>query len=187
MQYHDHGVTIVDPYHGQMQHFVNEAQAYQQFIDHCGHARYSEWVKTAITSSWHKQAQPFVLIGFSAGASAGYKALDNLHLDGLKQFIGFYPSQIRHHLAVKIHCPVTLLFPVSEAHFEVDLISQNVSQSPWVDSIKTPYKHGFMNPFSTGYEAKTAPQFYHALSNVEIISEPTTSRQYFRKIILNED
>lgn len=158
--------TIIDPYQGTAKSFVDEAQAYQCFIDECGHQAYTALVKSAIESI---EGQVIVL-GFSAGASAAWKATECFDDDKITHVIGFYPSQIRHHLDVKPACPVTMIFPQCESHFDVDQVIQSVSESAAVECVKTAFKHGFMNPLSTNYNDNAFAAFGKFINNRDTLT-----------------
>ena len=140
-------VTVIDPYDGYKQTFINEQAAYDTFMTQCGHERYSSAVSSAIALS----EDEVVLLGFSAGASAAWKAIDQHSNPLIKHCIGFYPSQIRNHLDVIPCCPVTLVFPCEERHFEVDDVIAALSSVKQVNCIKTSFYHGFMNSLSDNY------------------------------------
>ena len=89
-------VTVVDPYDGEVKAFSNEQDAYDAFVSQCGHSAYISYVKTAIELA----KENVVLLGFSAGASAAWKAIDYRYQNSVVHFVGFYPSQIRNHLDV---------------------------------------------------------------------------------------
>ncbi|SQD78115.1 dienelactone hydrolase family protein [Moritella yayanosii] len=148
-------VTVIDPYEGNKQQFVNEHAAYDAFITQCGHERYISAVASAIELS----ESEVVLLGFSAGASAAWKAIDRHSNPLIKHYIGFYPSQIRNHLDVIPCCPVTLVFPCQERHFEVDDVIEALSSVKQVNCIKTSFYHGFMNSFSENYSLSGARFF----------------------------
>jgi len=149
------GVTVIDPYNGHKQTFINEQAAYDTFMTLCGHERYLSAVTSVIESS----NDEVVLLGFSAGASAAWKAIDRQAKPLIKHCIGFYPSQIRNHLAVIPCCPVTLVFPCEEKHFEVDDVIAALSPLKQVNYIKTKYNHGFMNSLSANYSLIGATLF----------------------------
>ena len=148
-------VTVIDPYEGNKQQFVNEHAAYDTFMTRCGHERYISAVASAIELSEGE----VVLLGFSAGASAAWKAIDQLSNPLIKHYIGFYPSQIRNHLDVIPCCPVTLIFPCEERHFEVDDVIAALSSLKQVNCIKTSFYHGFMNSLSDNFSLTAATFF----------------------------
>jgi dienelactone hydrolase len=154
-------VTIIDPYEGHKKAFINEQVAYDTFITLCGHERYISAVKSEIKSS----NDEVVLLGFSAGASAAWKAIDRDSNSLIKHCIGFYPSQIRNHQDVIPYCPVTLVFPCEEKHFEVDNILSALAPLTQVNGIKTSFYHGFMNSLSENYSLSAATLFNDKIRN----------------------
>jgi len=154
-------VTVIDPYDGHKQTFIHEQAAYDTFITQYGHESYISAVKVAIEST----NDEVVLLGFSAGASAAWKAIDRQANPLIKHCIGFYPSQIRNHLDVMPCCPVTLVFPCEEKHFEIDDVIAALSPLKQVNYIKTKYNHGFMNSLSANYSLIGATLFNNKISD----------------------
>ena len=138
-------ITVIDPYQQQTQSFSDEQQAYAAYSEQCGHDNYASIVARAIQ-------QPVDLaIGFSAGASALWRALSTPAAANIKQAMLFYPGQIHHHLKLTPDIPTTIIFGASEPHFDVDAIVELLEQKPAVSAFKTCYQHGFMNPSSANY------------------------------------
>jgi len=154
-------VTVIDPYEGHKQTFINEQVAYDTFITQCGHERYI----SAVTAVIKLSNDEVVLLGFSAGASAAWKVIDQHSNPLIKHCIGFYPSQIRNHLDVIPCCPVTLVFPCEEKHFEVDNILSALAQLKQVYCIKTTFYHGFMNSLSDNFSLSAATFFNERMSD----------------------
>ncbi len=143
------GVTLhlVDPYQGKSQQFADEEQAYAAYSAECGHNTYAAIAAQALQS----HSQPIELaIGFSAGATALWRALAATDSSRLKQAILFYPGQIHQHLTLKPQVPTQVLFGHSEPHFAVDDICRQLQQQG-VTAISTPYAHGFINPASKAF------------------------------------
>jgi len=157
-------LKIVDPYNGIEQNFNGEGEAYKTFINNCGHQNYSEKVTQAI----QKLSGDTIVIAFSAGASATWKSMDannsinktnKIKYQYISNFIGFYPSQIRNQLDVVPCCPVTLVFPKTEPHFDIEQTIKSLSLIDNVRCFKTSYQHGFMNPLSKNY-TPTAESYF---------------------------
>lgn len=141
-------VQFIDPYQGQTQQFADEAQAYAAFSTECGHDAYAAIAQHALQNA----ARPFDLtIGFSAGATALWRALANTDTRLLKQAILFYPGQIHQHLALTPAVPTQVIFGHSEPHFAVVDICSQLKQKPDVTAVSTDYAHGFMNPASQAF------------------------------------
>jgi hypothetical protein len=132
-------ITVIDPYQQQQQCFSDEQQAYAAYAGQCGHDNYASKVARAIL-------QPADLaIGFSAGASALWRALSTPAAANVRQAMLFYPGQIHQHLKLTPDIPASIIFGASEPHFNVDSMLQLLSQKPSVNACKTAYQHGFMN------------------------------------------
>ncbi|WP_027670720.1 dienelactone hydrolase family protein [Rheinheimera baltica] len=142
-------VQLVDPYQGKRQQFADEASAYAEYIAQCGHDAYAAIAAQVFANS----KQPFDLaIGFSAGATALWRALANTDTRLLKQAILFYPGQIYQHLALTPAVPTQVIFGHSEPHFAVTDICSQLQQKPGVTAVSTDYAHGFMNPASQAFD-----------------------------------
>ena len=152
-------VKTVDPYQGKLQHFVDEDKAYVAFSTQCGHDTYAAVVAQALQNS--QQCFDFA-IGFSAGATALWRALAGTDSTSVKQAILFYPGQIHQYLALKPQIPAQVIFGHSEPHFAVADICQQLQQQG-VTAISTPYAHGFINPASQAFDEAGYQQQLHKL------------------------
>ncbi|WP_404340152.1 dienelactone hydrolase family protein [Pseudoalteromonas mariniglutinosa] len=166
-------VTVVDPYDGQITTFANEQCAYDAFISQCGHSNYVANVKNAIGFT----DEHVVLLGFSAGASAAWKAIDGNYPQSVVHFVGFYPSQIRHHLDVLPPCPVTLVFPYKEEHFDINKVINELSKLEMVFCIKTALLHGFMNSLSLNFAADVASVVNKEINHASKLTDITSLRR----------
>lgn len=141
-------IDVINPYQKIRKQFVDEAQAYAAFTAQCGHDAYAAIAAQALQSC----VQPFDLaIGFSAGATALWRALAATYNSKLKQAILFYPGQIHQHLALTPQVPTQVIFGHSEPNFAVADICQQLQQQG-VTAISTPYAHGFINPASKAFD-----------------------------------
>lgn len=157
--------VIADPYLGQSRSFINEQQAYQAFHSVGGIEQYIARLET-IFNKLVKSHKNLLIIGFSAGAAASYKAANCLSIDTKVSCVLFYPGQIRHYLEDKCLHPTTVVFPQSEPHFELTPVADSLAQQSQVNVIKTPFQHGFMNRLSLGYDAKGYRQYTAYLANI---------------------
>lgn len=142
-------VTIIDPYDAKPMNFHDETEAYEAFNQRCGLENYA---KACIEALDALSDENIILIGFSMGASALWKALDGQKDKNIKAFYGFYASQIRHALEAKLYVPCTLIFPKYEKHFDIDKVITELVKHETVTCFKTAYLHGFMNPYSRHYD-----------------------------------
>lgn len=143
-------VHILDPYEAKCMDFHDENKAYEVFVQRCEFEHYAKLCVKALATLSNKAV---ILIGFSMGASAIWKALDGHKDKNIKAFYGFYASQIRHFLEVKPLIPCTLIFPKCEKHFDVDEVIAKLIHKEAITCIKSSYLHGFMNPLSLNYDA----------------------------------
>lgn len=148
-------IQLIDPYQGAAQQFADEQQAYAAYSNQCGHDIYAGQVLQALQTV----QQPFELaIGFSAGASALWRALADIETSTVKQAVLFYPGQIHRHLFVTPQVPTQIIFGASEPHFAVADICAQLQQKPGVGAVAKPFAHGFMSPAS---QAFNATGYYH--------------------------
>ena len=141
-------VQLVDPYQGQTQQFADETQAYTAYSTQCGHDAYAAIAQQALQNA----VRPFELaIGFSAGATALWRALADTRRQQIKQAILFYPGQIHQHLMLTPQAPTQVIFGHSEPHFVVGDMCRQLQQQG-VIAISTPYAHGFMNQASKAFD-----------------------------------
>jgi dienelactone hydrolase len=146
---------LVDPYQGKAQQFADEDTAYAAYTANCGHDAYTAIAGQALQHS----PQPFDLaIGFSAGATALWRALAATDNSRLQQAVLFYPGQIHRHLTLKPQVPTQVIFGNSEPHFAVDDICHQLQQQG-VAAISTPYAHGFINPASKAFDEAGYQQY----------------------------
>ncbi|MAA96289.1 MULTISPECIES: hypothetical protein [unclassified Arsukibacterium] len=164
-------ITVIDPYQQQTQSFSDEQQAYAAYSEQCGHDNYASIVARAIQ-------QPVDLaIGFSAGASALWRALSTPAAANIKQAMLFYPGQIHHHLKLTPDIPASIIFGASEPHFNVDSMLQLLSQKPSVNACKTAYQHGFMNLPSAAFNAAGYQHYLNVIKEKSgwLLNTPTNT------------
>ncbi|MFW6325092.1 MAG: dienelactone hydrolase family protein [Desulfovibrionales bacterium] len=163
---------VIDPYTGERPDFPSEQEAYVGFLSRTGHSRYSGRVKREIEAT----RDDCVVVGFSAGASCAWKALEGISSGRVRHFIGFYPGRIRKHLTVRPSCPATLIFPKMEDHFDVHAVILELTAIRGVECIRTGFLHGFMNPCSENHSPEGAGQFTRSLTNGTDIIDPARFR-----------
>lgn len=130
-----------------------DEQAYQQFLAHGGLSAYVEKLQQRLKI----QQEPYVAIGFSAGAAALWQLAASPQA-GLRHLFAFYGGQIRHYAELVPLAHTTLIW-AEETHFDVRQLEQQLAQQPQVTSQLTPYQHGFINPYSVGYNNKAASDY----------------------------
>jgi hypothetical protein len=67
---------VVDPCDGDVNGFLTEEDAYDEFQRQCGHDTFITHVKTSIALD---EKEDFVLLGFSSGDLAAWKAADGCY------------------------------------------------------------------------------------------------------------
>jgi dienelactone hydrolase len=141
-------IEILDPYQGVRHSFADEAKAYAYFTDHVGLDAYAGCLAEKISNI----ADNCLVVGFSVGSAAAWKAAGDYAGNNLRAVIGLYGSQIRYHIALTPQCPVTLFFPKSEEHFDVEELINQLKGKDGIECIRTEYLHGFMNPLSQNFD-----------------------------------
>lgn len=140
-------VEIIDPYSGTEMGFATERAAYQCFsstVDIGGYA--------AIVHQYLKRQNQLVeLIGFSAGGSAIWQCAADDYAGLVSGALCFYSSQIRHNAELQPSFPVQLVFPQSEAHFDVNVLMDQLAKTENVGLHQADYAHGFMNRYSLAF------------------------------------
>jgi hypothetical protein len=161
-------VDVVSPYRQQFNADllvsaagITDALAYQQFLAIGGSKAYTE----KLQSHFDLQQAPFIAIGFSAGAAALWQ-LAAKPQPQLQQLIGFYGGQIRHDAELQPLVSTTLIWS-QETHFDVAQLHQQLTERPSVSSMLTPHQHGFINPYSAGFNHEAANDYQQwLLTNV---------------------
>ncbi len=150
LEKHSVTVTVIDPYDKEFYQFQNEAEAYDMFIEKCGHDAYLTMAKSIVST-----IKPTLLMGFSAGANVLWRLSEWKGL-GDARLLCFYPSQIRHHLGIIPRVSTYVIFPHHEDSFNVHTVSEKIQCHALVQVKITVWSHGFMNRCSLAYsqEAK---------------------------------
>ncbi|MGE4293139.1 MAG: dienelactone hydrolase family protein [Desulfovibrio sp.] len=148
-----HGVevAVVDPYDGARLGPLSEQAAHERFLAECGPERYARLLAERAASL----PKPLLAVGFSAGAVAVWALACADGVD-LSRAICFYGSGIRHLADQKPCCPVDMILPLREPHFDVAALARMLAAHPDVTCHLCPWLHGFMNPLSREY----APEGY---------------------------
>lgn len=154
---------VIDPYRKIRQQFADEVQAYAAYSAKCGHDAYAAIAAQALQNN----VQPIDLaIGFSAGATALWRALAISNSTAVKQAVLFYPGQIHQHLAVKPPIPTQVIFGYSEPHFDVASVCAQLQSKQGVSAQYTHFKHGFMNPASSAFNQQGYQQYARLIVRV---------------------
>lgn len=135
--------------------FANDQLAYQAFVRHGGLEHYQRQLASML-----EQHQPDLLLGFSAGAAALWCALGHADSSAPQtKALLCYGGQIRQHYLVAPRIPVTCLWS-DETHFDVVTQQRQLSQHSNLQQQHWPQQHGFINPYSAGFAAKAATEFW---------------------------
>ena len=168
---------IVSPFEADFQ-VHTEQQAYQAFLASGGVAAYAKKIRAIV----EEQSQLQHVIGFSVGASAWWME-SAVHASQLRTASLFYGSRIRNYVDLQSHCPTHFIFAQNEAAFQVDQVVKNLQQRGHQAEIAVACKHGFMNPYSSGFSLKTQTHYLEILSKK--INIPTRTPALVHRI--NDD
>lgn len=141
---------IVDPYEGEQLAFENETQAYHYFTNQVGLDAYVSKLSKVMQAC----ADNVSLIGFSVGAAAIWKLSESTNVEITKRVkcaICFYGSQIRHLTTFSPRFDIQLIFPKSEAHFDVQALTELLANKNRVTAVQIDFLHGFMNSHSNNF------------------------------------
>ncbi|MFZ6767316.1 hypothetical protein ACO0LM_09535 [Undibacterium sp. Di26W] len=158
---------IASPFSGETIQYPAETLAYHAFIARGGVAAYADRLSQLIQN--HQSSLRYA-IGFSAGASALWLNSANPAMANLQQAILFYGSRIRDHRDIQPACPLRLIFAEQEAAFEPAELVSDLRQRGHVAELVKGSKHGFMNPYSSGFCLKTQEHYLQELLDLTHVS-----------------
>jgi dienelactone hydrolase len=152
---------VVSPFDDAELYFQAEQTAYYAFLAQGGVSRYAEKLKNIL----QQQGEEIQMaIGFSAGASALWIASADEAAAQLQAAVLFYGSRIRDHKQVKPICPVRLIFAENEAAFNASELSAELRQLGHHAELVRDTSHGFMNPYSRGFDVKIQTTYLDQLT-----------------------
>jgi dienelactone hydrolase len=157
---------IVSPFEEGFQ-VQTEQHAYQAFLASGGVATYAKKIRAIV----EEQTELQHVIGFSVGASAWWMESAS-RASQLRTATLFYGSRIRNYLDLQSHCPTHFVFAQHEAAFQVNQVVKDLQQRGHQAEIAVACKHGFMNPYSSGFSLKTQTHYLEILSKK--ISRPVS-------------
>lgn len=154
---------VITPY-SHREDFASEKEAYHAFTQAGGIAAYIDRVKQSLSIN---QFQQTLFIGFSAGAAALWKVLAELDYElELSHFIGFYPGQIRYYLDVEPQIETSLIFPVSEQHFDLAPVITQLKTKANTHVWQNDLQHGFVNPSSDNFHLQASQEVVGWCKNI---------------------
>lgn len=175
-------ISVISPYEdGAPAPGEDEKEVYAAFAGQCGHERYSEKILALLQEEEWNGA-----VGFSAGASALWRALAGYRQKSPSHFLGFYPTRIRKYLDRFPAIQATLVFPRFEEAVDVNALIGTIAGNENIRCLKTPYLHGFLNPRSKNYSADGQRDFAGILSSPEIICNPGRCRNMLNGLFRSE-
>lgn len=149
---------IISPYRDNAS-YKDEPLAYQAFQQAGGLEGYKKRLLIPLLDS-----DTTTVVAFSAGAAAMYQILSNSQQKhSVTHLYGFYPGQIRFFTHLIPIVQTTLYFPQQEPHFDVNTVMSQLSLHSSVTCEKTPFLHGFMNPYSRNYDLNGEQNHSHLL------------------------
>lgn len=139
-------VEIIDPYDGEIKDFKNQEEAYHYFTTSVGQEAFYNKAKARLSNV----LAPFVLVGFSIGATVAWRLSGVIELKAIG-VISFYGSQIRNFKNVTPQIPTKLVFAHTEPSFDVSRLIQELKHRDNTIIEHTSYQHGFMSVKSTNF------------------------------------
>jgi dienelactone hydrolase len=133
--------------------YSEEKVAYQNFMENVGFSNAVKKIKDVLLTI-KNEYQKIYIIGFSVGATVAWLCSEEDHLDGI---VGYYGSRIRNYTEVVPLSPTILFFPQEEQSFIVDELISILNKRN-VEIHKFNGKHGFSDPYSQHFNAKSAQE-----------------------------
>jgi dienelactone hydrolase len=149
---------VLSPFEADFQ-VHTEQQAYQAFLASGGVAAYAKKILRCMEGQ--TQLQHF--IGFSVGASAWWME-SAARAAPLRSATLFYGSRIRNYLDMVSHCPTHFIFAEQEAAFQVKQVVKSLQDRGHEAEVALGCRHGFMNPYSSGFSLKTQTRYLEILA-----------------------
>lgn len=147
----EHQCHVMSPFDDPAQYFQSEQTAYYAFLAQGGVSRYAD----KLTQHLQKHGAGIrIALGFSAGASALWIASASEAAKALRAAVLFYGSRIRDHKQVQPRCPTRLIFAEKEAAFDAPQLTAELQQLGHQAELVRHSSHGFMNPYSRGFDVK---------------------------------
>ncbi|WP_404383921.1 dienelactone hydrolase family protein [Caenispirillum salinarum] len=145
--------VVIDAHDGRDCGFRDDGAAYRFFLDNGAPQAVRRRIAGALTPKTR-------VVGFSAGAAAAWHALSQAPAAGA---VLFYGSRIRDALDRPPLCPVEVVLPAHEDHFDIGAMAEALARLPNVTVTQTPWHHGFMNPRSGGWDVRAAADWTRRL------------------------
>ncbi|ENQ3080290.1 dienelactone hydrolase family protein [Bacillus sp. WLY-B-L8] len=142
-------------------HYDEESEAYLYFMKNVGFQQGKQQIEDMLTELRNNYTYVGVL-GFSVGATIAWLCSEDSRIDFV---IGCYGSRIRDYTNIVPKCPAFLLFPANETSFSVSALIESLQSKghPFLKIKQLNGEHGFLDPFSTAYNAETASQGYEMI------------------------
>jgi len=147
--------------------FESEAEAYERFMQTGGVDAYARRMRAVLA------ADPAItaLVGFSAGATAGWITACSVEAQRLVTAVLFYGSRIRDHAALRPACPVRLIFAEHEVGFDPRALVQGLAARGIPAELVRDAGHGFMNELSAKYSPQLHRHFLGELRRLVAASD----------------
>lgn len=139
------GARILSPWEGEGCPQASEAEAHAAFLDGGGVETYAERLTRTLGN------EPALLVGFSAGATAGWLHAAQLQSHPASRALLFYGSRIRLYPELRPRFPVELICAAHEAAFDPAALAAELARPNVRVEIAPDTEHGFMNPLSPGF------------------------------------
>ncbi|WP_191565814.1 dienelactone hydrolase family protein [Metabacillus idriensis] len=140
--------------------YSEEEIAYRNFMENMGFAKAAHKIKDILLDVKNEYNKIYI-VGFSVGATVAWLCSDQ---DCLAGIVGYYGSRIRNYKEIVPLSPTILFFPQEEHSFDVDELISNLDNRN-IELHKFKGKHGFSDPYSPKYNAKSAQNAFNEMLN----------------------
>ncbi|PLR69380.1 dienelactone hydrolase family protein [Bacillus sp. UMB0893] len=140
--------------------YSEEEITYRNFMENMGFAKSAHKIKDILLDVKNEYNKIYI-VGFSVGATVAWLCSDQ---DCLAGIVGYYGSRIRNYKEIVPLSPTILFFPQEEHSFDVDELISNLDNRN-IELHKFKGKHGFSDPYSPKYNAKSAQNAFNEMLN----------------------
>ncbi|MFJ7726700.1 dienelactone hydrolase family protein [Neobacillus sp. NPDC097160] len=138
--------------------YSQEEVAYDNFMKNIGFTHVLNKIKSLLEEIKDKYKKVYI-IGFSVGATIAWLCSKDENINGI---VGYYGSRIRDYVEIDPLPPIMLFFPQKEQSFDVDKLILCLEEKN-IEIHKFYGHHGFSDPFSPKYNAKSAQEAFRKM------------------------
>ncbi|MFS0782653.1 dienelactone hydrolase family protein [Bacillus sp. 1P06AnD] len=140
--------------------YSQEETAYRHFIENVGFMNAAKSIKELV-EDLNDDYKKIFIVGFSVGATVAWLCSELKFINGI---VGYYGSRIRNFVDIRPKCSTILFFPEFEPSFNVNELIEFLKIKN-IEVHKCKGKHGFNDPFSKKYHAKSSQKAFKRTVN----------------------